>query len=98
MKCPKCKTKKTQVYNSRPHGGTVHRFRSCDCGHKFKTHEVVLDKPAKVARFGARRSKNVKKKVKKQSVGIDKHMINLMSDDELMDALASGKITPDMLD
>ena len=93
MKCPKCKTKKTQVYNSRPHGGTVHRFRSCDCGHKFKTHEVVLDKPAKVVR-----SKNVKKKVKKQSVGIDKHMINLMSDDELMDALASGKITPDMLD
>ena len=93
MKCPKCRTKKTQVYNSRPHGGTVHRFRSCDCGHKFKTHEVVLDKPAKVVR-----SKNVKKKVKKQSVGIDKHMINLMSDDELMDALASGKITPDMLD
>ena len=93
MKCPKCKTKKTQVYNSRPHGGTVHRFRSCDCGHKFKTHEVVLDKPAKVVRLKA-----VKKKVKKQSVGIDKHMINLMSDDELMDALASGKITPDMLD
>ena len=93
MKCPKCKTKKTQVYNSRPHGGTVHRFRSCDCGHKFKTHEVVLDKPAKVVR-----SKNVKKKVKKQSVSIDKHMINLMSDDELMDALESGRITPDMLD
>ena len=93
MKCPKCRTKKTQVYNSRPHGGTVHRFRSCDCGHKFKTHEVVLDKPAKVVRLKA-----VKKKVKKQSVGIDKHMINLMSDDELMDALASGKITPDMLD
>ena len=93
MKCPKCKTKKTQVYNSRPHGGTVHRFRSCDCGHKFKTHEVVLNKPAKVVRLKA-----VKKKVKKQSVGIDKHMINLMSDDELMDALESGKITPDMLD
>ncbi len=88
MKCPKCKTKKTQVYNSRPHGGTVHRFRSCDCGHKFKTHEVVLNKPAKVVR-----SKNVKKKVKKQKVNID-----LMSDDELMDALESGRITPDMLD
>ena len=30
----------------------------------FKPHEVVLNKPAKVARFGARQSKNVKKKVK----------------------------------
>ena len=88
MKCHKCKTKKTQVYNSRPHGGTVHRFRSCDCGHKFKTHEVVLNKPAKVVRLKA-----VKKKVKKQKVNID-----LMSDDELMDALESGRITPDMLD
>ena len=88
MKCPKCKTKKTQVYNSRPHGGTVHRFRSCDCGHKFKTHEVVLDKPAKVVRLKA-----VKKKVKKQKVNI-----GLMSDYELMVACESGRITPDMLD
>tara|TARA_R100000231_G_scaffold132029_1_gene104306 strand:- start:255 stop:371 length:117 start_codon:yes stop_codon:yes gene_type:complete len=37
--------------------------------------------------------KAVKKKVKKQKVNID-----LMSDDELMDALASGRVTPDMLD
>jgi len=42
--CPKCKSKKTEIYNSRKnkkHGGSVWRRRNClECFHSWTTIEI----------------------------------------------------------
>lgn len=42
MNCPKCKLA-TEVINSRKKNGTVCRRRSCSCGERFSTKEVITD-------------------------------------------------------
>jgi transcriptional regulator NrdR family protein len=42
MNCPKCESP-TEVINSRKKNGTVSRRRSCQCGERFSTKEVIID-------------------------------------------------------
>ncbi len=42
MNCPKCESP-TEVINSRKKNGTVARRRSCKCGERFSTKEVIID-------------------------------------------------------
>jgi len=41
LRCPKCGSKNTRVYDSRPSEGTIRRFRECKFGHRFATVEEV---------------------------------------------------------
>lgn len=101
MICPKCKSK-SKVYDSRPtKDGTIRRHRKClKCNHRYATIEVSADiknvvktqvvaKPVQKQVVAKRRQK---KKMYSASV------IDRMTDDELMDALEKGLISPDDLD
>lgn len=52
--CPKCKSKKTEIYNSRKnqkHGGSVWRRRNClKCFHSWTTIEVSQDHYDEISR------------------------------------------------
>ena len=101
MICPKCQSK-SKVYNSRPtDDGTIRRNREClKCSHRYATIEVSADikkvvetqvvaKPAQKQVVAKRRQK---KKMYSASA------IDRLSDDELLDALEKGLISPDDLD
>ena len=94
MLCPMCNSK-TRVYDSRSRNGTVHRYRKCpSCEHKFQTEEVLLEAPKKPKPAApVTRVKKQKKPRRISSFDVDS-----MTDEELLNALESGRITADMLD
>ena len=108
MICPKCKSK-SKVYNSRPtDDGTIRRNREClKCNHRYATIEVSADIKNVVEVDPHRvRVVSVAKPVKKQVVAKPRQKkkmysasaIDRLSDDELLDALEKGLISPDDLD
>jgi transcriptional repressor NrdR len=106
--CPKCQSK-SKVYNSRPtDDGTIRRNREClKCSHRYATIEVSAD-IKKVVEVDPHRIRvvSVAKPVKKQVVAKRRQKkkmysasaIDRLSDDELLDALEKGLISPDDLD
>ena len=107
MICPKCKSK-SKVYNSRPtDDGTIRRNREClKCSHRYATIEVSADikkvvdvKPpieTKVVARWVQKQVVAKRRQKKKMYSAS--AIDRMTDDELMDALEKGLISPDDLD
>lgn len=96
MICPKCQSK-SKVYNSRPtDDGTIRRNREClKCSHRYATIEVSADVKQVVAKPVQKQvvAKPVQKKKMYSASAIDR-----LSDDELLDALEKGLISPDDLD
>jgi len=94
--CPKCQSK-SKVYNSRPtDDGTIRRNREClKCSHRYATIEVSADVKQVVAKPVQKQvvAKPVQKKKMYSASAIDR-----LSDDELLDALEKGLISPDDLD
>ena len=44
MLCPRCKSSKIYVVDSRPHDGNIRRRRVCpDCNSRFNTVEITED-------------------------------------------------------
>lgn len=89
MRCPDC-GQKSDVYDSRPFENTIRRRRQCkSCGHKYTTLEVIMPQvelPKKVVAFKA----PPRPKVKKPDIVIVD--FDDMSDDELEEAMFSGKV------
>ena len=100
MLCPKCESK-TKVYDSRSRSGTVHRYRKClSCEHKFQTKEVLLEAQKTKPKPAAPPKRPPKRKLKPRPKHrpVTTYDIDSMTDDELLDALESGRVTADMLD
>lgn len=98
MICPKCKSK-SKVYNSRPtDDGTIRRNREClKCSHRYATIEVSAD-VKNVVEVAKPVKKQVVAKPRQKKKMYSASVIDRMTDDELMDALEKGLISPDDLD
>ena len=96
MICPKCQSK-SKVYNSRPtDDGTIRRNREClKCSHRYATIEVSADVKQVVAKPV---QKQVVAKPRQKKKMYSASAIDRLSDDELLDALEKGLISPDDLD
>jgi len=96
--CPKCKSK-SKVYNSRPtDDGTIRRNREClKCSHRYATIEVSAD-VKNVVEVAKPVKKQVVAKPRQKKKMYSASVIDRMTDDELMDALEKGLISPDDLD
>jgi len=94
--CPKCQSK-SKVYNSRPtDDGTIRRNREClKCSHRYATIEVSADVKQVVAKPV---QKQVVAKPRQKKKMYSASAIDRLSDDELLDALEKGLISPDDLD